>query len=198
MSTVARVSYDAFEAMIARGEFPPDDPTRYELIEGEILAMVAANPPHDESINTLMYWSIASLPMEQARVRVQQGIGIPSLESIPLPDLTWVRNRDYKIRRPFPEDVFLIVEVSYSTLSYDSNRKARLYAGAGLADYWIVNLQTDCVEVLRDPGPRGYATKTVFYPGDVIHPLAFPDLAFPVSLFFPEDAAEAEANGAKP
>ena len=186
VSTVTRVSYDEFDAMIERGEFSPDDPTRYELIEGEILPMVAANPPHDESINSLMYWSIGVLAQDLVRVRVQQGIGIPNLASVPMPDLTWVRPRDYRVRRPYPEDILLIIEVSFSTLAYDRGRKARLYARAGSADYWIVNLQTDCVEVLRDPGPRGYANKGVSYPGDVICPLAFPEFTFPISLLFPE------------
>ncbi len=202
MSTVARISYDEFEAMIERGEFPPDDPTRYELIEGEILPMVAPNPPHDESINSLMYWSIGQLSRDLALVRVQQGIGIPRQESAPMPDLAWVRNRSYKARRPYPEDIFLVVEVSFTTLSYDRNRKARLYARAGLADYWIINLQSDCVEVLRDPGPQGYASKSVYYTGDVIHPLAFPDLEFPVALLFPEvdegDGIETGVLPAKP
>ena len=79
-----------------------------------------------------------------------------------------------------------MVEVSDSRLSYDRNTKARLYASAGLADYWIANINGRSFEVLRDPGPNGYATKLVFYPGDVIQPLAFPDIAFPVSLIFPE------------
>ncbi len=80
----------------------------------------------------------------------------------------------------------LLVEVANTSLSFDRNTKARLYAVAGIADYWIINLPGRCFEVLRDPGPDGYATKLVSTPGDVIRPLAFPDLAFPVSLIFPE------------
>lgn len=202
MSTATRISYDEFEAMIERGEFPPDDPTRYELIEGEILPMVAPNPPHEDSLDILQGWSSRNLPHERVRVRVQQSIGLPGIDSIPQPDLTWVREQSYRKRRPQPEEIFLIVEVSFTTLSYDRNRKARLYARAGLADYWIINLQSDCVEVLRDPSPRGYASKTVYYTGDVIHPLAFPDLEFPVALLFPEvdegDGIETGVLPAKP
>ena len=198
MSTVARVSYDEFEAMIARGEFPPDDPTRYELIEGEILPMPPPDPIHEELLDRFNRWSFASVPLDRVRVRIQGTIGIPDLDGIPFPDATWLLEADYSHRRPVPAEVFLVVEVANFSLSYDRNAKARLYADAGLADCWIANIRGQCFEVLRDPGPDGYASKTVYYPGDVIRPIAFPDLAFPVSLFFPEDAAEAQANGATP
>ena len=186
MSTSVKIGYDEYEAMIARGDFAADDPRRFELIEGELIEMTAPNPPHERAIDVLNEWSIETLPKRAAWVRVQQSIGIPALDSLPLPDLTWVRRDDFGKRRPQPSDVFLIVEVSATSLSSDRNAKARFYARAGLADYWIVNLKGECFEVLREPGTRGYASKTVLYPGEEIGPLAFPDLAVPVSPIFPE------------
>jgi Uma2 family endonuclease len=47
----------------------------------------------------------------------------------------------------------LIIEGSDSTLSYDRTRKASLYARAGIADYWIVNLVDKQLEVRHDPRP---------------------------------------------
>ena len=32
--------------------------------------------------------------------------------------------------------------------------KARLYAKAGIREYWIVNINGRCIEVRRDPGGR--------------------------------------------
>jgi Uma2 family endonuclease len=59
-------------------------------------------------------------------------------------------------------------------------------AAAVLADYWIANIRGRCFKVLRVPGPSDYRSKQVHYPGDLIHPLASPELAFPVSLIFPD------------
>ena len=52
-----------------------------------------------------------------------------------------------------PKRADLIVEVSGTTLRCDHRRKGSLYARAGVADYWIVNLVDRQVEVYRDPVP---------------------------------------------
>ena len=43
-----------------------------------------------------------------------------------------------------------MIEISDTTLSTD-RLKARTYAAAGIAEYWIVNLVDRCVEILRNP-----------------------------------------------
>jgi Uma2 family endonuclease len=45
----------------------------------------------------------------------------------------------------------LIVEVADSSLALDRLRRGGLYARAGIADYWIVNLVDEVLEVYRDP-----------------------------------------------
>jgi Uma2 family endonuclease len=44
-----------------------------------------------------------------------------------------------------------VVEVSESSLGFDRHYKGSVYARAGLADYWIVNLVDRVLEVYRDP-----------------------------------------------
>ena len=184
MSTAVRFTIEQFDEMIRRGDF---DERRVELIEGELREMVAANPPHEGALVLLTEWSYDNVAREAVRIRVQDSVGIPALDSVPLPDLAWVRRRaDYAIRRAEPSDVLLIVEVSDSSLSDDRNWKARLYAEAGLADYWIANIPGRCFEVRRDPEGSAYRTVQTFRPGEVVHPLAFPDLALPVGLIFPD------------
>ena len=58
-----------------------------------------------------------------------------------------------------------------SSLAYDRRRKGSLYARAGIADYWIVNLVDNRVEVYRDPIPdptqpygHRYATRVDLVP----------------------------------
>lgn len=60
-----------------------------------------------------------------------------------------------------PEDLLLVIEISDTTLDYDQLVKGRLYAAAGIAEYWIVNLRSDQIEVYTDPGAESYATVSV-------------------------------------
>ena len=57
----------------------------------------------------------------------------------------------------------LIIEVSDTTLRAD-RLKARLYAAAGVPNYWIINLVDRQVEVHTDPSPNGYRSRVVLGP----------------------------------
>lgn len=184
MKTKARVTYGEFEEMVKLGVFDDTD-DRFELLEGEIVRMTTPGPAHEFEVDELAEWSFQSAPLSRVRVRVQQSLGVAEFESLTLPDIAWMRRRDYSKRRPVPADVLLLIEVAASTLSKDRNRKGRIYARAGIADYWIVNIRGRCVEVRRNPEPSGFRDVEVFRPGDVVRPLAFPKLALPVSRLFP-------------
>jgi Uma2 family endonuclease len=80
------------------------------------------------------------------------------------------------------------VEVSDSSLSYDRRRKGSLYARAGIADYWIVNLVRRRLEVYRAPIPdasRPYghrsSSRTDLLPPATVNPLALPHAAIAVA-----------------
>ena len=45
----------------------------------------------------------------------------------------------------------LVVEVADTSLALDRLRKGGLYARAGMADYWVVNLIDEVLEVYREP-----------------------------------------------
>jgi len=57
--------------------------------------------------------------------------------------------RDY--RDAHPATALLIVEVADTTLLFDRTTKASLYARAGIADYWVLNLVDEVVEIHRNP-----------------------------------------------
>ena len=59
------------------------------------------------------------------------------------------RPRDY--RDAHPSTPLLVVEVAESSLAEDRLWKGGLYARAGVADYWILNLVDEILEVYRDP-----------------------------------------------
>jgi Uma2 family endonuclease len=186
MSTTTRITLEQYDAMIRQGAFEPREEHHVELIYGEISPMSPINPPHDDTVDLLNEWSFESLPPRAVRVRIQGSFGIPLLDSAPQPDLAWLRRKGYSTQRPLPEDVLLVVEVADSSLPKDRGEKAKLYAEAGIADYWIVNIPGRCIEVRRDPQGSSYRSIVVLHPGQEARPLAFPDVALPVSRLFPE------------
>jgi Uma2 family endonuclease len=187
MSTTVHVTYEQFEEMIRRGELgDPDSDDRYELLFGEVILLPHPNPPHVMLVAILTEWSFQSLPAGTAWIWTQNPLGIPELDSLALPDVAWMRRIDYSQRYPLPEDVFLVIEVSDTTLSRDRNLKASLYAQAGIADYWIVNVSVRTLEIRRDPQGDSYRSIAVLRSGDEARPLAFPDIVLPVSRLFPD------------
>src|SRR5438309_4413683 len=108
--------------------------------------MSPMGPLHEQAVDILTEWSITNVPRGIVWVRIQNSIGIPGLDSVPEPDICWVRRRDYSAGRPLAGDILLIIEVSDSSLAYDRGEKANLYAAALIADYWVVNIADRCVE----------------------------------------------------
>jgi Uma2 family endonuclease len=102
--------------------------------------------------------------------------------SEPEPDIILLKpaDDDYTSRHPQVDDVFLLIEVSDSTLEYDRSEKLPAYGRAGIPEVWIVNLVELTVEVYREPHFAGYGNKTVLRAG-AISPAAFPDATLDVT-----------------
>jgi Uma2 family endonuclease len=171
--------------MARRGDYD-DIENQIELLRGEIRIMPLPKPRHEVTVDELAEWSFRSLPTEAARVRIQHSLGIPELDSVTIPDVAWMRRRDYSSQRPLTEDVLLLIDASDTTLTLDRGTEAKLYAQAGVADYWIVNLRKRCLEIRRDPTGSRYRTVQTLHPGDEARPLAFPQIALAVSRLFPD------------
>lgn len=196
MSTTTRVTVEQYHQMIADGVFDATDDgrrQRLELIEGELLAMSPIGWRHVNVVDLLMEWSFENLPPRKQWIRVQHPIGLAELESEPEPDIAWVKRKRYVGGHPTAADVLLIIEVADSSLAYDCGRKADLYAAAGIADYWVVNLIDDCLEIFRDPVGRQYRVRETLRAPVVAQPLALPQVALPLSILFsteePADSA---------
>jgi Uma2 family endonuclease len=194
MSTSVRITVDEYHRMIAEGRFEPREEHHVELLEGEIVPMSPINHAHRNAVNELNEWSVLNAPLREVQVQCQNPVGIPEFDSEPEPDIVWIRRGDYRRRHPTPADVALLVEVADSSLAQDRGRKARIYAEAGVADYWLVNLRDEVIEVRRDPRAGTFQSLTTFGPGDSIPSLAYPAIAFPVSVLFGEDEP-ADAEG---
>ena len=80
----------------------------------------------------------------------------------------------YAARHPRPDEVFLVVEVAVTSLSFDREVKVPLYARAGVSEVWVVALEEGHVYVYRRPEAGGYAEETTIGRGDVLGVEALP------------------------
>ncbi|MEX2170440.1 MAG: Uma2 family endonuclease [Pirellulales bacterium] len=190
MSTSTKTTVAEYDRMIERGEFEPVEQHHVELIRGEICEMSPIYPPHEDALDLLVEWSFAVCPGQGIRVRVQNSLGIPELESVPQPDLAWVRRIDYRRVRPTVADLLLLVEVSDTSLRFDRGKKARLYAEAGVQDYWIANVKAEAIEVHRTPRDGVYIDVQSFKGDQAISPLALPTAKLTADQIWPQDVTD--------
>jgi Uma2 family endonuclease len=160
------------------------------LIDGEILQMPAAGGSHDVALSLLDDLIRKCFPTGFT-VRCQMSLVLG--QSIdPVPDLAVVRGGARDFLRQKPTTAELVVEVSDSSLDYDVGDKASLYASAGIADYWVVDLVHRRLVVMRDSAMDAsrvfgfaYATVTTFVIGQSASPLAAPAATVAVADLIP-------------
>jgi Uma2 family endonuclease len=173
-----RFSVTLYEKMIDNGILREDD--RVELIRGEIVAKMPIGKQHAACVKRLNRL-FNSLLGAQAVVSVQDPIQFADSE--PEPDIALLvpKGDYYASDKPAPADVLLIVEVADTSLEYDREAKGAVYAEAGIAEYWIVNLVDTCVEVYRQPRADGtYADVRTVRSGDTIQLFALPSVGVAV------------------
>jgi Uma2 family endonuclease len=139
------------------------------------------NPPHNTALALTQdalrmtfgsgYWIRAQMPL------------VLGLSTDPMPDLTVVvgSQRDYKEQ---PRSALIVVEISDSTLAYDTGEKANLYAAGGIHDYWVFDLVHRslliCREAAADPTQAfgaAYLSRTMFAADSLAQPLAMSSAA---------------------
>jgi Uma2 family endonuclease len=163
---------------------------RAMLIEGEILEMPGPNPPH-AAITTKVDYALRPHFTQGYVVRNQSPL-VLGLATDPEPDIAVVAGKLMDFYASHPTTAALVIEVADSTLGYDTTQKASLYAAAGIADYWVVDLVEKQLLVFRDPQPdrsqrfgAKYATVTALKPPATISPLCQPQVAIPVTELLP-------------
>ena len=182
----APVTLAMYDRMIAAGVFDPAEAHPLELIGGELRMMSPIGDRHADAVDWLVRWSGQHIDAARMLVRVQNPLSMPGAESAPQPDLAWVTLRRYADRRPLPEEVSLLIEVADTSLEFDTTVKAALYAAAGIADYWVVDLVSRGVIVFREPRSGAYESRSTHRGDQLVRPLVRPDAALsPAELFLP-------------
>ena len=168
------ITVDQFHLMIDSGILHDGDPI--ELIDGLLARkdrsargenLRSHNPRHALLIKRLL--RLLMTPCESAGLHVQIQLPVTLSEfNAPEPDLAVVRGteEDYTDRHPGPADLVLVIEVADSSVSTDRSTKQRLYATAGVPQYWLINLPASQVEVYEQPDSASgkYAQQTIFQP----------------------------------
>jgi Uma2 family endonuclease len=160
------------------------DADRVELLEGQLVDMSPIGPRHaivTDNLTELLVTGFAS----RTRVRCQQPVVLDD-GSEPQPDLALARRpwTGYPHDHPGPDDIFLLIEVSDSSLGFDSTVKRDLYARAGIQELWIVDLTTDTVLVHRRPSPGGYGSVVSVQVPAALGVEALPGTMIPVAAIF--------------
>jgi Uma2 family endonuclease len=173
---------EEYHRMAEVGILKPTD--RVELIRGEIVEMSPIGRRHVAFVNNLTELLITRLT-GRAMVSVQNPV-VLSDDTEPEPDLAVLRRRvpPYKDAEPTTEDVLLLIEVAESSLAYDRSTKLRLYAEAGVPEYWVVDTVAERVEVYRAPGASGYRETTRVSGPATLTPQAFPDVSVTLAELF--------------
>ena len=169
-----------FERLVDLGVFRPGE--RLELLDGRLVVGEPQGVSHATGIR------MAEEALRAAfgagwEVRGQMPVALDAY-SEPEPDVAVVRGsfRDY--RHEHPSRPVLVVEVAESSLRLD-RRKGRLYARAGVPEFWLVNLIDGVLEVHRRPTHSRYSEVRRLGGTELVSPLHAPDASIVVAELLP-------------
>ncbi|MCD8488253.1 MAG: Uma2 family endonuclease [Desertifilum sp.] len=156
------------------------DRDRVELIQGEILQISPIGRRHAACVDRLTERLILLLSTK-AIIRSQNPIRL-SNNSEPQPDIALLRRREdfYAENHPQPDDIFLVIEVSDTTVDFDREIKIPIYAEARIVEVWLIDLNAQQIEVYREPTSQGYQSVQILSREQTITLLAFPEIELSV------------------
>jgi len=165
------------------GFFHPEE--RVELLSGNIIKMSAKGTAHTSATRRTAS-VLRDLLGNQAAIYTQDPIALDD-NSEPEPDIAVVRIDpfDYATHHPTPSEVYLIIEVADSSLTFDREIKAKIYARSGIADYWVVNVGDRQLHVFREPAADGYQSEVILGETASISPIEFPAFNIAIQAMLP-------------
>jgi Uma2 family endonuclease len=175
---------DLYHQAIAAGLFD-DQPV--ELLNGELITMPPEGEIHAGRGNITIEYLRNRLGN---RVQIREGhpITLADSQSEPEPDIAIVEPRfwEYVEHHPYPENVYWVIEFSKTSLKKDLEVKDKIYAAAGIQEYWVVDLQASRLIVFREPIAGEYQSRQTYTEGSIT-PLAFPDVSIAVGVLLGTD-----------
>jgi Uma2 family endonuclease len=181
--TIRKWTVKEYHKLGEMGFFQPEE--RVELVSGNIIKMSAKGTAHTSALGRTDRL-LQNLFGNLAWVRMQDPIALDD-NSEPEPDIAVVRIDpfDYATHHPTPSEVYLIIEVADSSLAYDREIKANIYARSGIADYWVLNVNERQLHVFREPADDGYQSEVILGETANISPLQFPTFNIAIREMLP-------------
>ncbi|MDJ0730064.1 MAG: Uma2 family endonuclease [Crocosphaera sp.] len=178
--SLAHFSLENYHQMIENGLLVN---RRVELIDGLILEMSPEGTEHTYFSENLGK-KLEKLLEKRAYVRENKPITLSNSE--PEPDIAVVKlpRSQYIEHHPYAENILLLVEISKSTLDYDTSIKKKIYAKENIPEYWVVDVNNRKLIVYRSPGLNTYEQTTEWRSAQKISPLAFPDINININDIF--------------
>ncbi|WP_353259432.1 Uma2 family endonuclease [Prochlorothrix hollandica] len=165
-------THQKYHQAIEQGLFN-DEPV--ELLRGDLVVMTPEGESH-AYYNTEIADYLRLKLGSKAKIRDAKPVTLPN-NSEPEPDIAVVQNlgQEYLHHHPYPENIFLIIEISKTTLNKDLGEKKIIYAEAGIREYWVVDLQNSQLQVFRLLKDGQYCEALALSTGTV-SPCAFPEI----------------------
>lgn len=178
-----RYTVETYFGLVDDGILQPEDAV--ELLEGVVVAVAPQSVRH-AAAGSRAGEALRAAIRGRATIREEKPLVLRPY-SAPEPDVCVVRGTIPDYDHAHPDTALLVVEVADSSLVQDRLTKSRIYAAAGIPEYWILNLRDDCVEVHRAPDPdrRLYTDRHVARRGERLTLVAFPDAAVAVDDLLP-------------
>jgi Uma2 family endonuclease len=170
-----RFSVGDVTRMVDTGILDEDAPV--ELLAGELVAVSPQGPEHASASDVLA---------DRLRRTLAGGVYVRDEKPLvcgdysqPEPDLAVVRGgaTDFRTRHPRGDEAVLVVEIVRTTQKV-ARSKAAIYAGAGVPEYWLVELVERTATIHRAASDDGYAeidvldeTRALVLPGGSTCPL---------------------------
>lgn len=163
----------------------PED-KRYELVEGELIMVPAPNTEHQRIIGNL-YLQLRQFVEERkiGEVFIAPYDVVLSRYDVVQPDLIFVSEK--KLNIITEQNIQGVPDLVIEILSPDQNRdriiKKKLYAKYGIKEYWIVDPESQTVEVM-ELDKKGYQTVATFSKEDKLTSTTFPGFSLPLKEIF--------------
>ncbi|MBW4473698.1 MAG: Uma2 family endonuclease [Stenomitos rutilans HA7619-LM2] len=173
-----RLSVHDYYRMAESGIFQSDE--RVELLEGQIIQMAAKGTAHRAAVTRIQRLFDQRLG-DRVLICLQDPVQLNDY-SEPEPDIAILvpDPLDYEEHHPTASEVYLLIEVSDATLKFDREVKAPPYARAGIAEYWVLDVNARKLHVYRVPSADGYQSEAILSEALTIAPLAFPECVITV------------------
>lgn len=176
-----------YDSLINAGFFAEND--SLELLNGVIFEKMPKGTRHSSATDRAARIFYRLLE-DRVVIRNQNPVWLDDL-SEPEPDIVLAAfdQNDYEDKHPEPTDIFLILEVSDTTLNFDRNAKSLAYARAGIRQYLLLNVNEKTIEDYREPNFDGFQSKQTYRSGQNFSLVAFPEITFSAGDFLPAEKA---------